>query len=65
MNPGSAISNFVLTGDTSLYLSSGGGFVEQANTRKFIEMGEIKVDGFQNIYQSRKIEEPKLPKTEL
>jgi hypothetical protein len=28
-------------------------------------MGEIKVDGFQNIYQSRKIEEPKLPKTEL
>ncbi len=63
MNPGSASVISFLTGDTSLYLSSGGGFIGASQHEEVREMVKIKVDGFQKyLSKAEKIEEPKLPK---
>ena len=63
MNPGSASVISFLTGDTSLYLSSGGGFIGAGQDEEVREMVKIKVNGFQKyLSQAKKIDEPKLPK---
>jgi len=62
MNPATASVVSFLTGDTSLYLSTGGGFIGAGQHEEVREMVANKVDGFQK-YLSRatKIDEPKLP----
>ncbi len=62
MNPGSASVISFLTGDTSLYLSSGGGFIGAGQHEEVREMVTQKVDGFQKyLSKAKKIDEPKLP----
>ena len=62
MNPGSASVISFLTGDTSLYLSSGGGFIGAGQHEDVRQMVAQKVDGFQNyLSKAKKIEEPGLP----
>tara|TARA_R110002126_G_scaffold290629_2_gene448047 strand:+ start:742 stop:1320 length:579 start_codon:yes stop_codon:yes gene_type:complete len=63
MNPGTASVISFLTGDTSLYLSSGGGFIGAGQHEKVRKIVAEKIEEFQ-IYLSKaeKIEEPELPK---
>ncbi|MFD2517596.1 hypothetical protein [Salinimicrobium flavum] len=62
MNPGSATVISFLTGDTSLYLSSGGGFIGAGQHEEVRQMLAQKVDRFQNyLSKARKIDEPSLP----
>ena len=61
MNPGSASVISFLTGDASLYLSSGSGFIGAGQHEEVREMVAKKVDGFQKyLSQAEKISEPKL-----
>lgn len=62
MNPGSASVISFLTGDTSLYLSSGGGFIGAGQHEEVREFVIQKVDGFQKyLSKAKKTDEPKLP----
>ncbi len=62
MNPGSASIISFLSGDTSLYLSSGGGFIGAGQHEEVREMVIQKVDGFQRyLSKAKKTDEPKLP----
>ena len=62
MNPGTASVISFLTGDTSLYLSSGGGFIGAGQHEEVREMVAKKVEEFQKyLSQAEKIVEPKLP----
>ena len=62
MNPGSASVISFLTGDTSLYLSSGGGFIGAGQHEEVREFVIQKVDGFQKyLSKAKKNDEPKLP----
>ena len=62
MNPGSASVIAFLSGDTSLYLSSGGGFIGAGQHEDVREIVIQKVDGFQKyLLKAQKIEVPKLP----
>ena len=64
MNPGSASVISFLTGDTSLYLSSGGGFIGAGQHEEVREMVKKKVDGFQKyLSNAEKIDKPKLPES--
>ena len=63
MSSGNASVISFLTGDTSLYLSSGGGFIGAGQDEEVRKMVKIKVNGFQKyLSQAKKIDEPKLPK---
>jgi len=63
MNPGSASVISFLTGDTSLYLSSGGGFIGAGQHEEVRKMVTEKVDGFQKyLSKAEKINYPELPK---
>ena len=63
MDAGIASVISFLTGDTSLYLSSGGGFIGAGQHEKVRKIVAEKIEEFQ-IYLSKaeKIQEPKLPK---
>lgn len=62
MNPGSVTVVSFLTGDTSIYLSSGGGFIGAGQHEEVRKMVAEKVDGFQKfIYKANKIDKPDLP----
>lgn len=62
MNPGSASVISFLTGDTSLYLSSGGGFIGAGQHEEVRKMVAEKVDGFQKyLSKAEKINNPELP----
>lgn len=62
MNPGSASVVSFLTGDASLYLSSGGGFIGAGQHEDVRKMVADKVDGFQKYLSSaEKIDKPELP----
>lgn len=62
MNPGSATVVSFLTGDTSLYLSSGGGFIGAGQHEDVREIVKEKVNGFQQyLIQAKKIDKPQLP----
>jgi hypothetical protein len=63
MDVGSATVISFLTGDTSLYLSSGGGFIGAGQHEEVREMVSEKVEGFQKyLSKAKKISEPELPK---
>lgn len=62
MNPESVTVVSFLTGDTSIYLSSGGGFIGAGQHEEVKKMVAEKVDGFQKfIYKANKIDKPELP----
>ena len=62
MNPGSASVISFLSGDTSLYLSSGGGFIGAGQHEEVRELVIRKVDGFQKyLSKAKKIHQSKLP----
>lgn len=63
MNPGTMSVVSFLTGDTSLYLSSGGGFIGAGQHEEVNKIIKEKVDGFQKyLLKAEKIEKPEFPK---
>ncbi|NQX81408.1 MAG: hypothetical protein HRT66_05370 [Flavobacteriaceae bacterium] len=62
MSPGTISVVSFLTGDTSLYLSSGGGFIGAGQHEEVREIVSKKVEGSQMyLSKAKRIEEPKLP----
>lgn len=62
MNPGTASVIAFSTGDTSLYLSSGAGFIGAGQHNEVRALVSEKVDGFQKyLSQAEKVTEPTLP----
>tara|TARA_R110002051_G_scaffold323504_1_gene417373 strand:+ start:57 stop:614 length:558 start_codon:yes stop_codon:yes gene_type:complete len=62
MNPGVASLISFLSGDTSLYLSSGGGYIGAGTDEKINKIVTEKIEEFQKyLSKAKKIENPKLP----